>query len=92
MIDINDPLLERAKRYAADQGKHLADIVHDALMEKLGREEHPVSVAQPFRFLTFGQGGVHPGVDLNSNVSLQDTQDAELCDPATGVVDLDRMR
>ena len=35
-IDIHEPLLERAKRFAAGRGKNLADVVNDALSEKLG--------------------------------------------------------
>jgi hypothetical protein len=91
-IDIHDPLLERAKRFASGRGKNLADVVNDALSEKLGREERPPSIAKPFQVVTFGEGGLQPGIDLNSNADLQDALDEELRDPVTGKLDLNRLR
>ena len=91
-IDIHDPLLERAKQFAARRGKSLADIVNDALTEQLGREEQPMPVVQPFRLLTFGHGGTRPGIDLNSNASTQDAMDDEHRDSVTGELNLDKLR
>ncbi len=90
-IDILDPLLERAKRFAADRSQNLADVVNDALAEKLGREESPVAEAKPFRFITFSGDGVQPGVDLNDHASIQRVldEDARLND---GSIDLNRLR
>lgn len=76
-IDIHDPLLERAKQFAAGRGKNLADVVNDALVEKLGREEQTRSASHPFQMLTFGQGGTRAGIDLDSNANIQDALDDE---------------
>ena len=91
-IDIHDPLLERAKRYASETGKRLADVVNDALLEKLARESGATSVVEPFRLVTFGGGGVKPGVDLNSNASVQEMMDEEFRDPVTGKFDLNKLK
>jgi hypothetical protein len=91
-IDIHDPLLERAKRYAAERGERLADVVNDALLEKLGRESGLKSAAAPIRLVTFGGGGVKPGVDLSSNASVQEIMDEEVRDPVTGKFDLNRLK
>jgi hypothetical protein len=91
-IDIRDPLLERAKQLAAGQGKLLADIVNDALAEKLAREVQAKASVQPFKMLTFGQGGPRPGVDLNSNAHLQEILDDDSRDSVTGQLDLDTLR
>ena len=91
-IDIFDPLLERAKAFAAGRGKNLADVVNDALLEKLGREESVTAHAKPFKLPTFGTGGLRPGVDLNSNASLQELLDEDARDPAAGKLDLKKLR
>ena len=76
-IDILDPLLERTKRFAAGRGKDLADVVNDALAEKLSREEQPAPQLHPIKLITFGGDGVQPGIDLSSNASIQDALDEE---------------
>jgi hypothetical protein len=91
-IDIHTPLLERAKRYASHQGKRLADVVNDALLEKLGREDQGESSMQKFRLLTFGKGGIQPGVDLSSNANLHDVVDEESRDHSGGKFNSDKMR
>lgn len=91
-IDIHKPLLDRAKKFAANQGKRLADIVNDALSEKLGREEQSTPKAKPFRIVPYGSGGPLPGIDLSSNASIQDALDEEARDPQTGKIDFDKLR
>lgn len=91
-IDIHSPLLERAKRFAADRGKKLADVVNDALAEKLGREEQSAPTMKPFRITPYGGGGPQPGIDLSSNASIQDALDDEARDPQTGKIDFNKLR
>jgi hypothetical protein len=90
-IDIHDPLLERAKRFAAKRGQNLADIVNDALTEKLGREEHPAAVTRPVKLPTFGAGGTQPGVDLHDNASIQSALD-DVHRRDDGGLDLEHLR
>jgi hypothetical protein len=74
-IRINDDLLKRAKKRAADEGRTLTSLVEDGLVlvlskAKTGRRkriELPVSRAT---------GGVLPGVDLNSSSDLEEVMNA----------------
>ena len=71
-IRINDDLLKRAKKHAADQGRTLTSLVEDGLALVLSkpktsrkkRVELPVSKVS---------GGVLPGVGLNRSSDLLDT-------------------
>ena len=70
-VKINDDLLKRAKKRAADEGRSLTSLVEDGLAlilaePKAGRRkrvELPVSKAG---------GGVLPGVDLNRYSDLEE--------------------
>ena len=92
-IDIHDPLLEKAKRYAAGHGQRLADVVNDALSEKLSRAEQPRTAGHttPYRVVPFNSAPM-PGIDFDSNSSIQDALDEEFRNPVTGSFDLNRMK
>jgi hypothetical protein len=70
-IRINNDLLKRAKKHAADEGRTLTSLVEDGLALVLSkpktsrrkRVELPVSKAS---------GGVLPGVDLNRSGDLEE--------------------
>jgi hypothetical protein len=70
-IRINDDLLKRAKKRAADEGRTLTALVEDGLALVLSkarkgrrkRVELPVSEAT---------GGVLPGIDLNRSSDLEE--------------------
>ena len=70
-VRINDDLLERAKKQAADEGRTLTSLIEDGLAlalakPKSGRRKRvklPVSKAS---------GGVLPGVDLNRSSDLEE--------------------
>jgi len=74
-IRINDDLLKRAKKRAADEGRTLTALVEDGLalvLSKAGkgrrkRVELPVSQAT---------GGVLPGIDLNRSSDLEEAMNA----------------
>jgi hypothetical protein len=74
-IRINDDLLKRAKKQAADEGRTLTSLVEDALVlilskPKIGRRKRvklPVSKAT---------GGVLPGIDLNRSSDLEEVMNA----------------
>ena len=74
-IRINDDLLKRAKKRAADEGRTLTSLVEEGLVltlskAKAGRRkriELPVSKAT---------GGVLPGVDLNRSSDLEEVMNA----------------
>ncbi len=70
-VRINDELLKRAKKRAADQGRTLTSLIEEGLGvllakqkgSPLGRVQLPVSKAS---------GGVLPGVDLNRSCDLEE--------------------
>jgi hypothetical protein len=74
-IRIDDGLLRRAKKRAADEGRSLTSLVEEALalvlaVPKTGRKERvelPVSQAA---------GGVLPGVDLSRSSDLEEVMSA----------------
>jgi len=74
-IRINDDLLKRAKKQAADEGRTLTSLVKDALALILSnprpsrrkRVELPVSKAT---------GGILPGIDLNRSGDLEEVMTA----------------
>ena len=74
-IRINDDLLKRAKKRAADEGRTLTALVEDGLVLVLSkvkasrrkRIELPVSKAA---------GGVLPGIDLNRSSDLEEVMNA----------------
>ena len=90
-IDIHDELLDRAKRFASSCNKRLADVVNDALQEALSRVEQPAT-GPPFHLVTYGSGGVRPGIDLSDNGSIQDALDESARDSDTGRMDFDSLR
>ncbi|UCE53496.1 MAG: hypothetical protein JSV31_30370 [Desulfobacterales bacterium] len=75
-IRINDDLLKRAKKRAAEEGRTLTSLVEDGLVLVLSktkasrrkRIELPVSKAT---------GGVLPGIDLNSSSDLEEVMSAQ---------------
>lgn len=74
-IRLNDDLLKRAKKRAADEGRTLTSLIEDALVLILSkarssrrkRIELPVSKAT---------GGVLPGIDLNRSGDLEEVMNA----------------
>jgi len=70
-IRINDDLLQRARKRAADEGRTLTSLIEDALAlvvakpkaSRRERVELPVSKAS---------GGVLPGIDLNRSSDLEE--------------------
>jgi hypothetical protein len=70
-VRINDDLLQRAKKKAAEEGRTLTSLIEDALRlivakPKANRREQvelPVSKAS---------GGVLPGIDLNRSGDLEE--------------------
>jgi hypothetical protein len=73
-INLPDPLYRDLKRFAAEQGKTMTDIIQDSVSETLLRHSQQAcrdSVTLP----TFKGNGLQPGVDLNDNAGLRDLMD-----------------
>ncbi|NIM02187.1 MAG: DUF2191 domain-containing protein [Acidobacteria bacterium] len=70
-VRLDDQLFRSAKAHAARTGRTLTALLEDALralmaVENRGRERRP----QPL--ITYGEGGVQPGVDLDNTADLLD--------------------
>jgi hypothetical protein len=70
-IRLEDELLQQAKALAARSGRTLTRVIEDALREAIGRLEEGVGVSPP-SIPIYGDGGVQPGVDLDSSAALLD--------------------
>jgi hypothetical protein len=70
-VRINDELLKRAKKRAADEGRTLTSILEEGLAVILAqpkgraRERAPLPVSE-------AAGGVLPGIDLNRSCDLEE--------------------
>jgi hypothetical protein len=73
-VTIDDALLVKAKRVAAETGRSLSAVIDDALKESLSRREEaahwPTTVALP----TF-EGRLLAGIDLDNSAALRDVMD-----------------
>ena len=77
-IRLNDALLSHAKSYAAEIGLTLTALVEESLRQRLsirpaGRER--------VQLLTTGEGGLHPGVDMDDSASVLDAMERPLDSP-----------
>lgn len=73
-INLPDQLHRDLKRFAAEQGKTMTDVIQDAIGETLIRNSQSPpeeSVVLP----TFKGEGLLPGVDLDDNKALRDLMD-----------------
>ena len=70
-IRINDDLLRRAKKHAADEGRSLTSLVEEGLALALSKPKNrrPEKVELP---VSKASGGVLPGVDLNRSSDLEE--------------------
>jgi hypothetical protein len=80
-INLPDELIRQAKRAALEADTTLTEIFADALRESLDKRRRK-TVKKDFKLITYGKGGVQPGVDLDDTSALLDLMD--------GVGDSDR--
>jgi len=72
-VTIDDALLARAKRIAAETGRSLSAVIDDALQESLNRREDADGSAAVV--LPSFEGRLLPGIDLDNSVALRDLMD-----------------
>ena len=80
-VNLPDPLLEQARRRAAETGRTLTTFIADAVRESLARRPQARN-RPPVRLTTFRGSGLQPGVDLDDSAALQDLVNGT--DAATG--------
>ncbi len=76
-IQLPDDLLKATENIAAATHHDVNEIVEQALRDWLARQQAVPSV----RLITYGQGGLLPGVDLNNSAALLAIMD-DADDPA----------
>jgi plasmid stability protein len=74
-VRLDDDLYREVKARAAREGRTVASVLEDAV--RVGMRRPTDAEAKPFVPVTFGSGGLMPGVDLSSNASLSDFLDAD---------------
>ena len=71
MISLPRELARRAKKAAVNAVRTLAEIVKSALQRTLTRRRRK-KTKRKFKVITYGSGGLYPGVDLDNTSSLLD--------------------
>ncbi len=73
-INLPDDLVLRAKKAALDANTTLTQIIVGALREALSKRRRSAP-RKKFKIITYGEGGVLPGVDLSNTAALLDIMD-----------------
>lgn len=74
-VRLDEHLLAKAKKHAAESGKTLTSVLEDALRESLARR-YVHAKSKPVRLKTVKGGGVRAGVDLDDSASLLDVMES----------------
>jgi hypothetical protein len=72
-VTIDDQVFRDAKQQAAREGRTLGDLITEALRARLALRH--ARAEEPYRVLTYGQGGPHPGIDITNNAAVRDLMD-----------------
>ena len=70
-LQIDDQLMQAAKKVAAESGRTLTAVIEDALRKSLA-ERKAVKKAPPFHLPSLNMGEPMPGVDLDNSAALLD--------------------
>jgi hypothetical protein len=73
-INLPDELIQRAKKAALEANTTLTEIIENALREALEKRRRK-KPQKGFKIITYGKGGVRPGVDLSDTSALLDLMD-----------------
>ncbi len=72
-VRLDEDLMARVKRRAAESGRTLTAFIEDALRAALA--QRPATKARR-KLNTYGSKGVLPGIDLDDNRALRDLMDS----------------
>lgn len=73
-INLPDDLILQAKKAALEANTTLTEVIAGAVREALARGKKKAP-RKDFRLITYGKGGVGPGVDLDDTSALLDLMD-----------------
>ena len=80
-IHLDDHLLTAVKRLAAETHRTMTAVVSDALREVLARYRAKPRRKRRFKIITYGEGGLLPGVNLDNSSAVWDLHDRERYGP-----------
>ena len=82
-VHLDDGLLEDAKRRAAEEGTTLTQLLTRALRHEMARPrtQRPAS---PFRLVTYGSGGLVPGLTIERIPEVLEAEEAVAVLPVGG--------
>jgi len=69
-VRLDERLLREAKTVAAQERRTLTAVIDDALRQFLARRSAGRVKREPFKLVTFGKGGLRPGVDFDDTAAL----------------------
>jgi hypothetical protein len=72
-INMPDHLLAQAKKAALESNTTLTEIITNAVRQALSKPKK--TPRKEFTLITYGKGGVQPGVDLDDTSALLDLMD-----------------
>jgi hypothetical protein len=76
-ITLDDGLLEDLKRRAAEGGSTLSRLIEDSLRRMMQADADATPAQEPFRLVTFGQGGDFSPYDVDKTSALLELEDLE---------------
>jgi hypothetical protein len=79
-IRLDDELLKQLKAVALESGRTMNEVVEDACREFIYRIRDARSRPRAKLTISYGEGGVFPGIDINNSAALLDIMDG-LDDP-----------
>jgi hypothetical protein len=74
-IRLNEELLTEVKVYAAQSGQTLTAVIEGALRQVLALQNQPEDF-EPVEPITYGSGGLLPGVDIDDSAALLELMEA----------------
>lgn len=77
-VRLDERLLREAKALAAQERRTLTAVIDDALRQFLARRSAPRGKRPPVKLITFGEGGLRPGVDLDDTAALIELMEEDL--------------
>ena len=75
-ITIDDSLLERLKRQAAERGTTVSRLIEESV-RLMDHQASAEAAPAPFELVTFGRGGRFTRVDVDDTSALQELADLE---------------
>lgn len=75
-VRLDERLLREAKAVAVRERRTLTAVIDESLRQFLARRSAGGAKRPPFKLITFGEGGLRPGVDLDDTAALIDLIEA----------------